>query len=62
MKPQIKIIIDESGDVKAEGIGFKGASCDAAMKFLEELGQTTKNVRKADYYLRETTTKISVAR
>ena len=51
MKPTIEIIIGPSGEITIDAVGFKGADCDKATKFLEEaLGVMSGRTRKADYY------------
>ena len=56
MKPTIEIIIAPTGEITIDAVGFKGADCEKATKFLEEaLGVTSGRTRKADYYARTTT-------
>ena len=55
MKPTIEIIIAPTGEITIEAVGFKGADCEKATKFLEEaLGVIGGRTRKADYYTRVT--------
>ena len=55
MKPTIEIIIGPTGEITIDAVGFKGADCEKAMKFLEEaLGVIGGRTRKADYYTRVT--------
>ncbi len=46
MKRTIEIIVGPVGDIKIDAVGFKGADCEQATKFLEEalgvVGQKTK--------------------
>ena len=53
MKPTIKIIIAPTGEITIDAVGFRGADCEKATKFLEEaLGVIGGRTRKADYYTR----------
>lgn len=55
MKPTIEILIQPTGELQIEGVGFKGASCEAATKALEQaLGITKATVKKAEYHQRQT--------
>ena len=55
MKPTIEIIIGPTGEITIDAVGFKGADCEKATKFLEEaLGVIGGRTRKADYYTRVT--------
>ncbi len=54
MKPTIEILIQPTGELHIEGIGFKGTSCEAATKTLEAaLGVTQTKVKKSEYYQRQ---------
>jgi hypothetical protein len=54
MKPTIEILIQPTGELQIEGIGFKGASCEAATKALEQaLGVTTAKAKKPEYHQRQ---------
>ena len=56
MKPTIEIIIAPTGEITIDAVGFKGADCEKATKFLEQaLGVVGGRTRKADYYTRVTT-------
>jgi hypothetical protein len=56
MKPTIEILIQPTGELQIEGIGFKGSSCEAATKALEAaLGVTKTKQRKPEYHQRQTT-------
>lgn len=47
----IEVIIGESGEVKIEAIGFKGAACEMATKALETaLGVTVDTKKKPERY------------
>jgi fructose-1,6-bisphosphatase/inositol monophosphatase family enzyme len=51
MKPTIEVVVSPQGDIVIEAVGFKGADCEAATKFLEEaLGVLTNKSRKPEYY------------
>ena len=53
MKPTIEIIIAPTGEITIDAVGFKGADCEKATKFLEQaLGGVGGRTRKADYYTR----------
>ena len=56
MKPTIEIVVSPTGDFTIEGVGFKGAGCEKATKFLEEaLGAVSTKVRKPEFHQRATT-------
>ena len=51
MKPTIEVVVSPQGDIVIEAVGFKGADCEAATKFLEEaLGVLTSKSRKPEYH------------
>jgi len=51
MKPTIEIIIAPTGETAIDAVGFKGADCEKATKFLEEaLGVIGGRTPKADYF------------
>ncbi len=51
MKPTIEVLISPTGEVVIEAVGFKGADCEAATRFLEEaLGVLTTKTRKPEYH------------
>ena len=53
MKRSIEVIVAPGGGISIDAIGFKGADCDQATKFLEEaLGKTTQKRRKPEYQAR----------
>jgi len=55
MKPTIEIIIAPTWEITIDAVGFKGADCEKATKFLEQaLGVIGGRTRKADYYTRVT--------
>ena len=50
MKKTIEITVKASGEIQIDAVGFKGADCDRATKFLEEaLGQVSGKERKPEY-------------
>ena len=47
----IEIIIAPSGQLTIEAVGFKGADCEQATRFIEEaLGTKTRSVKKPEFY------------
>jgi len=47
----IEIIVTPSGQTSLQTLGFTGASCQQASRFLEEaLGQKTSDRRTAEFY------------
>ena len=51
MKPTIEIIVSPSGEIKIDAIGFKGADCEKATRFLEEaLGVADRQAKKPEYH------------
>ena len=51
MKRSIEILIAPDGQLTIEAVGFKGADCDQATKFLETaLGLTAAKQRKPEYH------------
>ena len=51
MKPTIEIVVSSSGEFTIEGVGFKGAGCEKATKFLEEaLGVVNSKVKKPEFH------------
>lgn len=50
IKRTIEIIITPGGGITIDAVGFKGADCEQATKFLEDaLGKTTQKRRKPEY-------------
>ncbi len=55
MNRSIEILIAPDGTLMIDAIGFKGADCDQATKFLEQaLGLTAEKRRKPEYHQRTT--------
>ena len=53
MKKTIEIIIGPTGELKIDAIGFKGADCEQATKFLESaLGTVNQKSKKPEYHQR----------
>ena len=51
MKPTIEITVSPMGEFSIEGIGFKGADCESATRFLEEaLGIVGTKVKKPEFH------------
>jgi hypothetical protein len=62
-KHEIKIDIDDNGNVSFQVFGVKGKKCLAITKDLEEaLGIVVKQEKTAEFYQTETQTGISVDR
>ena len=56
MKRTIEVIVSTSGEVQIDAVGFKGADCEQATKFLEEaLGVVHQKQRKPEYHQRSKT-------
>lgn len=52
----IEVIVSPIGEVQIDAVGFKGADCEQATKFLEEaLGVVQQQQRKPEYHQRSTT-------
>ena len=51
MKPTIEVIVFPTGDIVIEAVGFKGADCEAATRFLEAaLGVVNAKVKKPEFH------------
>ena len=51
MSRSIEILIAPDGTLTIDAVGFKGADCDQATKFLEQaLGLTAGKQRKPEYH------------
>ena len=51
MSRTIEVIVSPTGEIKIDAVGFKGADCEQATKFLEEaLGMPTQRQRKPEYH------------
>jgi hypothetical protein len=50
MKPHIEVIVLPTGDIAIDAVGFKGADCEKATRFLEEaLGSVATRNKKPEY-------------
>lgn len=55
MKPTIEIIVSPNGEIQIDALGFKGADCEQATRYLEEaLGVVDTRVKKPHYHIRNT--------
>jgi Protein of unknown function (DUF2997) len=55
MKKAIQIIFSSSGEIQIDAVGFKGADCERATRFLEDaLGVVSNRVKKPEYHARST--------
>jgi hypothetical protein len=53
MNRTIEVIVDTAGQIKIDAVGFQGADCEKATKFLEDaLGQVADRQRKPEYQSR----------
>jgi hypothetical protein len=51
MKRTIEVTVSPNGDISIDAIGFKGADCDQATKYLEEaLGAVAQKQRKPEFH------------
>jgi hypothetical protein len=50
MKPHIEVIVSPMGDIAINAIGFKGADCEKATRFIEEaLGTVATRNKKREF-------------
>ena len=50
MKPHIEIIVSPMGDISIDAVGFQGADCEKATRFIAEaLGTVAARNRKPEY-------------
>ena len=50
MKPHFEIIVSPTGDIAIDAVGFHGADCEKATRFLEEaLGTVARRNRKREF-------------
>ena len=53
MKQTIEVIIAPDGAIQIDAVGFKGADCEHATRFLEDaLGCVTQKQKKPEYHQR----------
>ena len=51
MKKTIEVIVSPNGEIQIDAVGFKGADCERATRFLEEaLGVVSNRARKPEYH------------
>jgi hypothetical protein len=56
MKTTIEVIVAPDGAIQIDAVGFKGADCEHATKFLEEaLGVVQQKQKKPEYHQRTKT-------
>ncbi len=56
MKRTIEVIIGTAGEIQIDAMGFKGADCEHATRFLEEaLGVVGQKVKKPEFHQRSHT-------
>ena len=54
----IEVIVAPDGSFKIDAVGFQGADCEKATRFLEEaLGQVAARQRKPEYNAQRTATR-----
>ena len=59
MKRTIEVTVSPMGDILIDAVGFKGADCEKATRFLEEaLGIVGPKQKKPEYRQRSRTTQI----
>ena len=50
MKPHIEVIVLPTGDISIDAVGFNGADCEKATRFIEEtLGKIEARNRKPEF-------------
>jgi hypothetical protein len=53
MKKEIEVTIRHTGELTIDAVGFKGADCEQATRFLEDaLGVVATKQRKPEYHQR----------
>ena len=53
MKKTIEVIVSPNGEIQIDAVGFKGADCEKATRFLEEaLGVVSSRAKKPEYHIR----------
>ena len=56
MKQTIEVIVSPTGEIQIDAMGFKGADCEHATRFLEEaLGVVQQKQKKPEYHQRTKT-------
>ena len=58
-KRTIEVTVSPTGDILIDAVGFKGADCEKATRFLEEaLGIAGQKQKKPEYHQRGTTAHV----
>ncbi len=58
-KRSIEVTVSPRGDITIDAVGFKGADCEKATRFLEEaLGIAGPKQKKPEYHQRGTTAHV----
>jgi hypothetical protein len=58
-KRSIEVTVSPIGDITIDAVGFKGADCEKATRFLEEaLGIVGQKQKKPEYHQRGTTAHV----
>ncbi len=53
IKPTVEILVSPNGEISIDAVGFKGADCEKATRFLQQaLGVTKNRIQKPEYYAR----------
>jgi hypothetical protein len=56
MKRTIEVVVSPIGEIQIDAVGFKGADCEHATKFLEEaLGTVQQKQKKPEFHQRTKT-------
>jgi len=56
MKSTMEVIVSRTGEIQIDAVGFKGADCERATRYLEEaLGVVSDRVKKPEYHARANT-------
>jgi len=51
MNRTIEVVVSATGEIKIDAVGFKGADCEQATRFLEEaLGVVNQRSKKPEYH------------
>ena len=59
MKRTIEVTVSATGDILIDAVGFKGADCEKATRFLEEaLGIAGQKQKKPEYHQRGNTAQV----
>ena len=53
MKKTIEVIVSPNGEIQIDSVGFNGADCERATRFLEQaLGVVSNRAKKPEYHAR----------